>query len=93
MNNRYQGKVFVIGSYNCDNIYLVEDLVKPGQTIKAFSSSTTHGGKGSNQAISCAMADSVTHFAVKLGRDEESEKALSFLTDSCIRMVMPFYVI
>lgn len=73
------GKVFIIGSFNTDLVYRVNDFPASGETIQAFNSCCLPGGKGSNQAIACAMAGAKAHFVVKLGDDEFAQKAQLFL--------------
>lgn len=79
LTNTTQGKVFIIGSFNTDLVYRVNDFPKSGETIHALNSCCLPGGKGSNQAIACSMAGARTHFTVKLGDDEFAQKALIFL--------------
>ncbi|WP_448886200.1 PfkB family carbohydrate kinase [Citrobacter telavivensis] len=73
------GGVFIIGSFNTDLVYRIIDFPESGETISAINSCCLPGGKGSNQAIACMMAGARTHFTVKLGDDEFSEKARFFL--------------
>lgn len=73
------GSVFIIGSFNTDLVYRVADFPLSGESIRAINSCCLPGGKGSNQAIACAMAGGRTHFTVKLGDDEFAQKAHLFL--------------
>ena len=73
------GNVFIIGSFNTDLVYRVNDFPLSGESIRAINSCCLPGGKGSNQAIACAMAGGRTHFTVKLGDDEFAQKAQLFL--------------
>lgn len=49
-------KIINFGSLNIDNIYHVQEFVKPGQTIFAGSFQIAAGGKGLNQSIAAARA-------------------------------------
>lgn len=84
------GKVFIIGSFNTDLVYRVKDFPAAGETIQTLSSCCLPGGKGSNQAIACAMANARTHFAVKLGDDEYAHKARLFLRGSPLAQLTCF---
>lgn len=79
VNNKTHGKVFIMGSFNIDLVYRINDFPVSGETIRALSSCCLPGGKGSNQAIACLKAGARTHFTVKLGDDEFAQKALLFL--------------
>ncbi len=55
-------KIFNFGSLNIDNVYNVQEFVKPGQTIFSDSFQVAAGGKGLNQSIAAARAGaSVIH--------------------------------
>ena len=49
-------KIINFGSLNIDNVYNVQEFVKPGQTIFANSFQIAAGGKGLNQSIAAARA-------------------------------------
>lgn len=49
-------KILIYGSVNIDSIYKVQDIVKPGQTIKGSFEGKKAGGKGANQAFAVGMA-------------------------------------
>ncbi|KNE56624.1 ribokinase [Allomyces macrogynus ATCC 38327] len=49
-------RVFVLGSVNIDDVYRVEDIVRPGQTIASTSKHLFPGGKGANQSVAAAQA-------------------------------------
>lgn len=78
-NTKKSGSVFIIGSFNTDLVYRVDDFPLSGESIRAINSCCLPGGKGSNQAIACTMAGGKTHFTVKLGDDEFAQKAQLFL--------------
>ncbi|KAJ3361023.1 hypothetical protein GGF32_007830 [Allomyces javanicus] len=48
-------RVFVIGSVNIDDVYCVEDIVRPGQTIASTGKHLFPGGKGANQSVAAAQ--------------------------------------
>ncbi|KAJ3375000.1 hypothetical protein GGF31_005722 [Allomyces arbusculus] len=56
-------RVFVIGSVNIDDVYRVEDIVRPGQTIASTSKHLFPGGKGANQSVAAAQThpDQIYH--------------------------------
>ncbi|MCE0826787.1 PfkB family carbohydrate kinase [Buttiauxella sp. A2-C2_NF] len=90
LSNECNGKVFVLGSFNTDLVYRVDDFVKSGQTIQATKSYCLPGGKGSNQAVASVMAQAKTHFAVKLGDDEFAKKAIQFLKGIMFEQIINF---
>ena len=49
-------KIINVGSLNIDNVYNVQEFVKPGQTIFSNSFQIAAGGKGLNQSIAAARA-------------------------------------
>ena len=49
-------KIINFGSLNIDNVYNVQEFVKPGQTIFSNSFQVAAGGKGLNQSIAAARA-------------------------------------
>jgi ribokinase len=84
------GKVFIIGSFNTDLVYRVNDFPHSGETIRSLNSCCLPGGKGSNQAIACSMAGARTHFTVKLGDDEFAQKARLFLSGQMFEQLTSF---
>ncbi len=67
MNQKY---VVVVGSMNCDVIYLQDRLPYKGETFLAHSASVTPGGKGANQAVQCAKLGLPTYMVSKTGEDD-----------------------
>ena len=62
-------RVLNFGSLNIDNVFSVQEFVRPGETLAAKSFSRGAGGKGLNQSIALARAGvSVVH-AGKIGPD------------------------
>ncbi|MDR2504481.1 MAG: ribokinase [Oscillospiraceae bacterium] len=62
-------KLLVFGSLNIDDVYLVDHLVKEGETIDSRSYTRCEGGKGLNQAIALAKAGAEVYFAGAVGED------------------------
>lgn len=89
-NSDSKGKVFVLGSFNTDLVYRVNNFVTSGQTIQAINSYCLPGGKGSNQAIASVMAEASTSFAVKLGDDEFAKRAVQFLSGVMFEQLITF---
>ena len=50
--------VFCLGSINCDNVYRMDALPAPGETLSAHGFSQGLGGKGVNQSIAALRAGS-----------------------------------
>ena len=49
-------KILNFGSLNIDNVYHVDDFVRPGETKKALSFEVFPGGKGLNQSVATRAA-------------------------------------
>lgn len=62
-------KILNFGSINIDNVYHVDDFVKPGETKKSLSFQVFPGGKGLNQSVALARAGAVVYHAGKIGTD------------------------
>lgn len=62
--------VVVLGSANCDLVYNVESIPRPGETVLSTGHQTVPGGKGNNQAVAAARSGASTAFIVALGDDE-----------------------
>jgi len=63
------GKIVILGVFVADTTYRADRLPKMGETILGGFFSLGPGGKGSNQAVACAMAGGDAHFITKLGAD------------------------
>ncbi|TKA53851.1 hypothetical protein B0A53_03641 [Rhodotorula sp. CCFEE 5036] len=59
-------RVLVYGSVNCDEFFVVDHIVRTGETISSTSYSR---GKGANQAVAAARAGSRVDFAGAIGSD------------------------
>lgn len=53
-------KVYNFGSINIDEVYQVDEIVRPGETISSHSFYTTMGGKGLNQSVALARSNTET---------------------------------
>jgi ribokinase len=63
-------RVLVVGSINMDLIVRCERVPGPGETLHGAYSSTAPGGKGANQAVSCARLNAETVMIGRVGDDE-----------------------
>jgi len=70
--------ILVIGSYNVDYFVVVEDLPKPGETVRAIRTFSAHGGKGSNQAVSARRLKDDVALVSAVGDDSSGKTALEF---------------
>ena len=64
-------KILNFGSINKDLVYLVDDFVKPGQTISSNNHEIFLGGKGLNQSVAIARAGSKIHHAGAINKDDD----------------------
>jgi len=62
--------VLVVGSANMDLVVQCSRFPLPGETIFGNNFQMFPGGKGANQAVSCARLGIKTYFIGKLGHDE-----------------------
>ncbi len=62
-------KIVNYGSMNIDNVYSVEHMARPGETILATGRGVFCGGKGLNQSIAIAKAGGEVYHAGILGED------------------------
>lgn len=64
----------IIGSSNVDIVYEVKAFTKPGETQRASSLNYYFGGKGANQAITCArLFKKAIYFCSLVGTDSYGE--------------------
>ena len=70
-------RALVYGSLNLDNVYTVEHIVAPGETLASTGFRQGCGGKGINQAIALAKAGAPTALAGRIGADGQ------MLLDAC----------
>lgn len=86
-------KIVIIGSYNRDLVWYVKDFPIGGQTING-SFASSHGGKGSNQAIACGKVlrdPSKAFFVGAVGKDTFGDEILAHYRElgipNCIKQV------
>lgn len=60
------------GSLNIDDVFQVDEIVKPGQTIASSGLTVNCGGKGLNQSIAAARAGSKVYHAGAIGKNDVS---------------------
>ncbi|MFZ1578947.1 MAG: PfkB family carbohydrate kinase, partial [Nostocoides sp.] len=63
------GRVVVIGSVNIDQVAVVAERPKPGETVLALDHRQLAGGKGANQAVAAARAGSQVLMVGCVGAD------------------------
>lgn len=61
--------VTVVGSANVDQIFSVQRIPAPGETVLSTGFATARGGKGQNQAVAAARAGAATTFVAAIGND------------------------
>lgn len=66
--------IIVVGSSNIDTTMHVDRFPEPGETITASAITEAGGGKGANQAISCAKSGAKTYFINRVGEDSYGEQ-------------------
>lgn len=69
-------QIVVIGSSNTDMIVQTPHIPRPGETILGGTFNTAAGGKGANQAVSCARAGGKVTFIARVGKDMFGDQAL-----------------
>lgn len=69
-------RILNIGSLNIDEVFMVRDFVRPGETASALGYSVNAGGKGCNQSIALARAGAEVCHAGKIGADGRFLKEL-----------------
>lgn len=63
-------RVVVVGSANVDQVFLVDRIPAPGETVLSHGLETSRGGKGQNQAVAAARAGAQVAFVAAVGSDE-----------------------
>ena len=61
--------VLVVGSINMDQIFRLDHLPRPGETMLAGDVLTVPGGKGANQAVAAARVGGCVQMVGRLGAD------------------------
>ncbi|GAA5824577.1 hypothetical protein JCM3770_000551 [Rhodotorula araucariae] len=64
-----QSGLLVRGSINIDEFFVVDHIVRSGETIASTEYSRRAGGKGANQAVAAAKAGASVDFAGLIGND------------------------
>ncbi|KAA8996400.1 ribokinase [Affinibrenneria salicis] len=82
--NKMNGKVCILGSFNVDIVARVARFPKGGESLIAQGSMFGPGGKGANQAMAASRAGSQVHFVAKVGKDQFSQFAYDHLASSAI---------
>jgi len=71
------GKIVVIGSSNTDMVVNSSKMPSPGETIMGDEFNVFPGGKGANQAVAVARANSEVAFIAKVGDDDFGKNAIA----------------
>lgn len=72
--------IYVIGSSNTDIVVRSKKLPVPGETVIGGDYFMNQGGKGANQAVSCARLGGNVRFICRLGNDLFGKQALEGYT-------------
>ena len=72
-------QVCVVGSVNMDQVFTVESLPHPGETVMASTVRLIPGGKGGNQAVAAARAGAGVQVVAALGDDPAADRLRSHL--------------
>lgn len=62
-------KILNIGSINIDNVYSVDKIMRPGETVTSLGFDTFPGGKGLNQSVAVSRAGAKIFHAGCIGAD------------------------
>ena len=84
------GRVVVIGSINVDQVAVVAQRPRPGETVLALGHRQLAGGKGANQAVAAARfaedrgsdPDATVRLIATVGEDAAGDTALGVLQDA-----------
>jgi len=76
--------IVVVGSANIDQVFRVDRIPSPGETVLSRSLNTALGGKGQNQAVAAARAGVATTFVGAVGDDGFGEMVRSGLAADSI---------
>ena len=78
--------VLVVGSANMDLVVTSERFPKPGETIFGKHFEMFPGGKGANQAVSCAKLGGLTYFLGKMGDDDFQDSLNKSLSENGVHI-------
>lgn len=76
--------IVVVGSANIDQVFRVDRIPSPGETVLSRGVNTALGGKGQNQAVAAARAGVATTFVGAVGDDGFGEMVRSGLSADSI---------
>ena len=79
-------KVTIIGSINLDRTIRVEQMPKPGETMRTLEIFSSGGGKGANQAVAAQRLGAQTFFIGGVGNDESGQMMRELLVTDRIEV-------
>ena len=79
-----QKKILVIGSSNTDMVIQSKHLPRPGETVLGGTFFMNPGGKGANQAVTCARLGGSVTFVCKTGNDVFGHQAFQLFDEEGI---------
>lgn len=68
-------RILNFGSLNLDQVYAVEHMVQPGETLSSLRHETNLGGKGLNQSVALRRAGCQVWHAGQIGQDGQALRA------------------
>lgn len=77
-------RVVVVGSANVDQVFRVERIPAPGETVLSHGLETSRGGKGQNQAVAAARTGARVSFVGAVGGDDFATMTLDGLVSDGI---------
>ena len=80
--------IVVVGSANVDQVYSVDRIPAPGETVLAAGFSRARGGKGQNQAVAAARAGATVSFIGAIGADAFGELTETGLVEDGIDIAL-----
>jgi ribokinase len=78
--------IVVLGSLNMDLLLRVPRAPEAGETLLGHSLALLPGGKGGNQAVSCARQGAQVHLLARVGRDADGQAMADALTKDGISL-------
>jgi ribokinase len=79
-NDDERPRIVVLGSLNMDLVLRVPHAPEAGETLRGRSMTAVPGGKGGNQAVSCARQGAAVHLVGRVGADDHGRALRSALT-------------
>ncbi len=79
-------KIVVVGSINVDRTLHIQQIPKPGETVRVRDITQAPGGKGANQAVSAKRSGSEVTFIGAIGKDENGKFMLATLSKEGINI-------